>query len=115
LKDYLPFLNELAGQNGESIEFHRIPIKDFSVPDTDTMVQILETIDEILSRSKKLYIHCWGGIGRTGMAVGCFLKKNGMADRENVIEKIAELRKNDAAKERQSPETEAQIAFVKNF
>src|SRR3712207_6971239 len=37
------------------------------------------------------YVHCWGGIGRTGTVVGCYLVEHGM-DGEQAIAAIAEWR-----------------------
>ncbi|WP_374108489.1 hypothetical protein [Nostoc sp. XA010] len=33
----------------------------------------LPPIDRALNGQEKVYVHCWGGIGRTGIVVGCYL------------------------------------------
>jgi len=51
-------------------------IKDGYTPSVDFMDQILNKIDELLCNGEKIYLHCWGGIGRTGTVVDCWLHKN---------------------------------------
>ena len=114
LKEYRSLFESAGKVNNAEVKFHRISIKDFSTPSTETMKQILDTVDAEVAAGHTLYIHCWGGIGRTGMVVGCFLKRHGMAG-DDVLDKIAQLRHDDAAKERKSPETPEQEAFVINW
>jgi len=35
------------------------------------MHEILDTIDAALSAKRIVYVHCWGGVGRTGTVIGC--------------------------------------------
>jgi protein-tyrosine phosphatase len=59
----------------------------------------------------------WGGIGRTGTVVGCWLAEQGVAQGEEAIEKIAELRAtwDDPTIYRDSPETETQRNIVRSW
>ena len=41
------------------------------------MAGILDAIDAALDGGKTVYVHCWGGIGRTGTVVGCWLVRHG--------------------------------------
>jgi protein-tyrosine phosphatase len=99
----------------KEVSFHRKSIPDFGIPTKETMVEILRIIDESIANNKAVYVHCWGGIGRTGTVIGCFMKKNKMASSENFIDALAYLRKNDPENHRTSPETSQQIEFVKSF
>jgi hypothetical protein len=91
----------------------RFPIKDLSVPDVDQMKAILDTIDGQLSANQTVYIHCWGGVGRTGTVVACWLLRHGLASPDNVLSKLAHLRQQDKERGyRTSPETSAQQDFV---
>ena len=58
-------------------------------------------------------MHCYGGIGRTGTVVGCWLIEQGAAG-DDPIATIAELRANIRFR-RPSPETREQIAFVRDW
>src|SRR6266508_5603014 len=64
-----PYLNILHEQAKiyEVEAFHlRFPIGDFGLPTPPQMNSILEAIDQNLQAGRKIYLHCWGGIGRTG-------------------------------------------------
>ena len=58
---------------GISVTWERIPVRDVSVPSKDGMVMILDRIDQALAQQRPVYVHCWGGKGRTGTVVGCYL------------------------------------------
>ncbi|MCP4966010.1 MAG: hypothetical protein GY926_12335 [bacterium] len=90
----------------------RRPVVDMSVPTEPEMVDILDAIDAGLE-SGGVYIHCWGGVGRTGTVVGCWLLRHGLATPDNVIDVIAELREADTVRgHRASPETPEQRRFI---
>ncbi|WP_188406321.1 protein-tyrosine phosphatase family protein [Psychroflexus salis] len=42
---------------------------------------------------KKVYVHCWGGVGKTGTVIGCFLLEQQMATTENIIQTIEYLKR----------------------
>jgi protein-tyrosine phosphatase len=37
----------------------------------ELMTTILDAIDESMTAGKPVYVHCWGGMGRTGTVIGC--------------------------------------------
>jgi len=88
--------------------------KDFSVPTERQMIRILNQIDMCIKYDKPVYVHCWGGKGRTGTVVGCYLARHGFAAGNDVIEMIKELRKNTVDFSDPSPETKKQINMVIN-
>ena len=57
------------------------------------------------------YVHCWGGVGRTGTLVGCMLIEDGVPADE-VIGRIRKLRAGTERAHRRSPETDEQESFV---
>jgi len=77
-----------------SIDCLRFPVVDRDIPAVDTMRAILEMIMESIDDHKPVYVHCWGGVGRNGTAIGCFLMKHGRAHQGSVREAIADLRRN---------------------
>ncbi len=94
----------------------RHPIKDLSVPMPAEMDVILAVIDESLAAKRPAYIHCWGGVGRTGTAIGCWLLRHEYATPANVLDVLMGLRKQDRERRhRMSPETADQQRFVKGW
>ncbi len=98
--------------NSQDINTHQFPIKDMDIPSPIQMMRILKQIDFYLKQNKVVYVHCWGGLGRTGTVVGCYLLSNGLADLSNVLERIIELKSNSSLSDKESPQTSAQREFI---
>ena len=96
------------------IEYARRPIRDLDCPTPQEMTGTLDAIDDLLERNQVPYIHCWGGIGRTGTVVGCWLIRHG-ATGPAALAAIASLRARTPDGGRRSPETDAQVAFVNRW
>lgn len=63
----------------EGATHHRFPIRDVSVPSSPAQtIAILDAIDSHIAREELVYVHCWGGVGRTGVIVGCWLARHGL-------------------------------------
>jgi hypothetical protein len=110
---YLAELQDQAARYGISIQYQRLEIQDWSLPEHASMVTLLDAIDAALSAGRKVYLHCWGGIGRTGMTVGCWLVRHGLTGGQALI-RLNELYRT-AEQSRlyhQSPETDAQVQFI---
>ncbi|MHB8865327.1 MAG: protein-tyrosine phosphatase family protein [Pirellulaceae bacterium] len=100
----------------EAMDCARYSIRDLSVPRPQLMSEILEHIDRSLADGRPVYVHCWGGVGRTGTVIGCWLLRHGLAKRGRVFTTLTRLRRQDAERgNRMSPETEAQRQFVLNW
>ena len=113
LHRYEALLGERPEIKAEHFEF---PIVDVSIPDTALMEAILDCVDDALTRGRVAYIHCIGGVGRTGTVVGCHMVRHGLSGRE-ALAKIAELRSSMPVPDRwkRSPETGAQEEMVMNW
>jgi protein tyrosine/serine phosphatase len=74
-----PYEALLASVDDGACLHHRMPIRDLDVPTVDEMHRILDLIDAELHRGRMVYVHCWGGVGRTGTVVGCYLVRMGAA------------------------------------
>lgn len=98
------------------VERHNFPIGDFGLPTPDVMMSILDTIDTALENGRKIYLHCWGGIGRTGTTVGCYLVRRGRSG-EEALRQLAEWWQTVPKSQihRHSPETLEQVQFIRNW
>lgn len=101
---------ELTAEAGAT-EYRRLPVSDQGCPTRDEMRTILDAIDNAVARGKNVYVHCWGGIGRTGTAVGCYLVRHGMAAPDALVA-IARWREGTPDGHRRSPENDAQENFI---
>jgi ADP-ribosylglycohydrolase len=77
------------------------------------MREIQEAIRDAMDAGKPVYVHCWGGIGRTGTVVGCFLVESGLSGRD-ALQRLAELWQVVEKRQRRprTPETPQQERFV---
>ena len=112
---YVDHMETIAEKMGITVTFDQISIKDFSIPTERQMVRILNQLDMCIKYDKLVYVHCWGGKGRTGTVVGCYLARHRFAAGNDVIKKIKELRKDTEDFSDPSPETREQINMVINW
>ena len=111
LEKYNAVLQTVAERDGFEAKHIRHPIPDLGLPAREQMKHILTTIREETEAGRPVYVHCWGGVGRTGTVVGCWLAEQGLTGTE-ALERIAEIRQHTPDGHRRSPETEAQRRFV---
>jgi len=111
LRAYTALLEDVAGQQGIDAGYRRLPIPDLGVPTVAEMVVILDAIDAALADEQVVYVHCWGGIGRTGTVVGCYLVRHGRTP-EEALRALQKWRRDTPNGWRASPETEAQREMI---
>ncbi|NUP98499.1 MAG: dual specificity protein phosphatase family protein [Armatimonadetes bacterium] len=102
----------LAAEAGGAGRCLRFPIRDVSVPSPAAMRGILDAIDLALDAGQPVYLHCWGGRGRTGTVVGCWLVRHNFATAASALDQIRRLRAGDPTAGKPSPETAAQRQMV---
>jgi protein-tyrosine phosphatase len=116
LLSYEPVLRDLAAERKLDVRYHRLSISDMGVPTPDHMHRILDLIETEHTEGRTVYIHCWGGVGRTGTVVGCHFVRGGL-DGSAALAQLAQLwrtvEKCDWCPH--SPETEAQRVFVRDW
>lgn len=117
LRPYDQLLAEEAAARGRAVSHLRRPIPDFGVPHTrQAMAHILDTLDAALAAGERVYLHCWGGIGRTGTVVGCYLVRHGRSGAE-ALEALAQLWRGVPKSRRypRSPQTDEQVDYVRTW
>jgi ADP-ribosyl-[dinitrogen reductase] hydrolase len=111
LRPYGALLRTRAAARGTHVTVLRFCVPDVGVPTSWQMRAILSAIGIALNAEETVYVHCWGGVGRTGTVIGCRLVEDGIPALE-VLSRIAELR---SATARVSPETSEQRSFVTSW
>ena len=92
------------------------PITDFGVPSPLHMQSILQSIQAALDQGGKVYVHCKGGIGRTGTVAATWLTEQGLDDKQALTLLIQKWQTMDKRfEEPHTPETEAQREFVRTW
>ena len=61
----------------DGAQYWRFPIRDNHPPKTaEEMDRIVAKISELIAQGRTVNVHCWGGIGRTGMVICAWLGKS---------------------------------------
>jgi len=111
--DYV--LRELAANREIDVRHIRHSIRDVSVPtERAQMVSILATIRDEIDAGRPVYVHCWGGIGRTGTVVGCWLVEQGLSP-DQALGRIEELRRSTPDGHLRSPESDEQCRYIREW
>jgi ADP-ribosyl-[dinitrogen reductase] hydrolase len=117
LAPYEAILSEEARNSSINATYQRFPIRDNSVPrDSEHLAEILLAIDRRIREGGVVYLHCWGGVGRTGLVVACWLQEHGRTPDDA----LAELNTKWSTVEKiyrkpESPETSVQVGWVKSW
>ena len=119
LRPYESLLAEEAERRGITVRYTRLTIRDMDVPPATQMATILDHIDAELERGEVVYVHCWGGVGRTGTVVGCHFVRGGCSGDE-ALERVAQHWSTMSAEKllfhpEGSPQTDQQRAFVRQW
>lgn len=98
--------------------YTRFPVVDCGVPKNIESVQrLLLRIEELKKMDGYVYVHCWGGVGRTGTIVACYLSQNWEEPDLNKTLEVLRGSFSEMPKSayRETPETKEQIDFIEQF
>merc|ERR1711974_127850 len=80
-KPYLPIAQALVTENEEltpkasELEYVHFPIRDKSICSDESTLELVDKILHLFAEKKKIFIHCRGGHGRTGVIASLLLGK----------------------------------------
>jgi protein-tyrosine phosphatase len=80
LSPYDALLQGLATVQNVKVTYARHAVPDLGVPNVSQMRSILDAIAACAAGIT--YVHCWGGVGRTGTVAGCLLVEAGFTPQE---------------------------------
>lgn len=117
----LPYDDHFEDLPGPALpERHSFAIPDMGIPsDPSVMRGALDLLHREVAAGRSCYVHCWGGIGRTGTVIACWLRENGW-DAEAALAEVQRLYSQhmDPAKQARyprSPQQASQIRYVKEW
>jgi len=110
---FSPYQEDMTEIN-PAFKWINYPIVDMSVPTKDLMVEILNKIDELIAAKEKIYVHCFGGHGRAGTVIGCWLKRHGFKNQQIYL-KLAYWRDKTLFGKTSSPQGAEQFAMINNW
>ena len=100
----------------ESARHLRFAIPDMGVPRSREFTKdILDAIDQYIEEGHTVYLHCLGGVGRTGTIVGCWLARHGYRG-DSALEHLGELwLQNPKSRNRDTPERKKQVEYIREW
>lgn len=97
----------------------RFPIEDGGIPEsTDSVRRLIAEIQNIIDGNPevKIYIHCWGGVGRTGQIVASYLAINRSLDYDTTMFLLRlDFSRNPKSERRVVPENRQQCEFIRRI
>jgi len=68
-KVLLPCLRNYPVVDEQNLSFVHFPIRDCGITDDDRVLELARTLVKNIAEGEIIYLHCWGGHGRTGTLV----------------------------------------------
>lgn len=112
---YEDLMASMAADRGCEASCARFALWDGTSPSPAAVRELLDVIDACLQRGLPVYVHCRAGLGRTGVMVGCWLVRHGIARPRSAVRRIARLRAGTATARITSPSTREQIERVRTW
>jgi hypothetical protein len=93
-----PYETRLLAEEAENAGLPVPGHRRFGIPDVSVLAddagygEILDHIRNELNDGKHVYVHCWGGKGRTGTVIGCWLIDNARLGYDGAVQRMRDLR-----------------------
>lgn len=95
------------------------PIRNFDVPSSvESVMNLFRRLEQLIHERPhaKLYIHCHGGVGRTGTIVACYYIYFEHFSFEESLDKMKrKYAQSPRSRIMDAPETQSQVEFVRRF
>jgi hypothetical protein len=90
------------------LDWHYYPITDFGIPDSiDSFDNLITSIIDSMNRNRPVCVHCFAGIGRTGLVLCCAVGKYLQLPAARAIATVRKVRS--------ALETREQESFVRRY
>lgn len=107
------YQGDLAISTLDNLTMIKNPIPDNGVVEIDNYIRLATKIFLSLEQGEKVYLHCWGGVGRTATVIGVLLALRNRWPAELIFEYIDAYRAGTSKDDRPAPETSAQRDIVR--
>lgn len=103
-----------AGQEAElcqqvGLSYQNYPIKDFATAENQSkFVGFIDELYQLLLAGENIVVHCYAGIGRTGLTIGSILIRHGVPAKD-AMDLMSE------ARGRNMPQTQEQYEYLLEF
>lgn len=111
LAPYNGVVADVAGTRQLDVRHVSFPIPDLGVVEDHRYDVVTRVIEDGLTRGA-VYVHCWGGVGRTGTVIGCVLADQGLSY-EQVCNRLRTLRAGTRKARRDAPEMAVQHELIR--
>jgi len=111
LAPYAAHVTTAAERRGLDVRHAPFPIPDMSVRDDPDYDLVVDMIREATGRGVA-YVHCWGGVGRTGTVIGCHLVDAGLSA-DDALAELSRVRQGTRKAHRPAPENRTQEGVIR--
>ena len=107
-------MTKLAVERGIVVRYLCFSIADVDVPTPETLEAALTALDKAVAAGGKAVVHCWGGVGRIGTVIGCYLVRHHHMNGPHALSHLAQQWKGVAkiTRKPKTPETAAEFKLV---
>lgn len=103
----------------DGVRRHTFPIRNGGIPESHQAVaEMFGRLEDLFTGKDRscLYIHCHGGVGRTGTIVSCcYIYFRHLSQEEAVARMRSQFSVNPRSRWMNSPENQSQMDFIKGF